>query len=78
MGQFTLVNRISDQQLAVLVGEWGVRTRGRGRRWSGRDLVGAAIRWEVEKAGHWKNAPRGNPRKGYRVMRAGRGINSAG
>ena len=46
----------------------GVGGKVRQRRWCD-DSVGRLLREELKKTGNWKNAPRGNPRKGYEGMK---------
>ena len=45
---------------------WFRAENGEKYQWS-RDEVGVFLKNELEKQGHWKALPRGNPKKGKRI-----------
>lgn len=55
-----------DQQLAKALAAWFERHSKDPHRW--RTPVGLAVRDGVSASNNWRNAPRGDPRKGYRAM----------
>lgn len=60
---------MTDSELAHALKEWGMRV---GRAGSGvrrKSPVWVAMREVLGVFGNWRNAPRGNPRKGYVAMR---------
>ena len=56
-----------DRDLAREIAEWFERHRGDKGIW--QKPVGRSVREALMRRGNWKNAPRGNPRKGYEEMR---------
>ena len=56
-------------ELARLIDRWFLATAGNPNRWS-QDPVGSAIRSALQGTGNWKNAPRGNPRKGFEAQQS--------
>ena len=56
------------QKLAEAIRRWGTQAAYDPNRWH-RDPIGQAIRDVVSSLGNWRNAPRGNPRKGQEAMR---------
>jgi hypothetical protein len=57
-----------DAIMADNVTEWWEKNKQDKNVWN-RTLIGITIREIVKKSGHWKNAARGNPRKGYESAR---------
>lgn len=58
-----------DQHLAAALSEWFKRYSNSQRRW--QTPVGRVLKEELQSLGNWKNAERGDPKKGYRAMVAG-------
>ncbi len=62
---------MTDQELALEIRGWGNRVVNRlgiNRR---RSPVWHSIKWVAGNWGNWRNAPRGNPKKGYVAMKRG-------
>jgi len=57
-----------DKELAEALSDWFLRHSKDPNRW--RNPVGRVIRDSVSASNNWRNAPRGNPRAGYRAMKA--------
>lgn len=57
---------MSENEVANELEKWWVGAVEDRNRWN-RGFVGPAIKQIVQLAGNWKNAPRGDPRKGYQV-----------
>lgn len=58
---------LKDQQLAEALSLWFSRHSKDPNRW--RNPVGLVLKEGVSAFGNWRNAPRGNPKAGYRAMR---------
>jgi hypothetical protein len=59
---------MSDLGLGNDLFDWFERTKGNPNRWR-ESYVGRVIRGNLVETGNWKNAPRGDPKKGYAAMR---------
>ena len=59
---------MTDSELAAQLSKWFFRHANDAHRW--RNPVGAAIKDGASASGNWRNAPRGNPAKGFRAMKA--------
>jgi hypothetical protein len=59
---------MKDQELAKLLSAWFDRHAADPNRW--RNPVGSVVKAGVSGFNNWRNAPRGNPRAGFRAMKA--------
>jgi len=57
-----------ERQASEQIETWWSAHRKDKNAWN-RELLGTTIRKIVEESGHWKNAARGNPMKGYAAAR---------
>jgi hypothetical protein len=57
---------VTKTELAAEIEKWFDATTGRQRQWIG-DPVGVVIKERLERVGHWKRLPRGNPAKGRAI-----------
>lgn len=60
--------KMTQKLLAEALKEWFLSKKGNINTFNDNP-VGILIQKELEKMGHWKSAPRGNPRKGYERMK---------
>lgn len=58
---------LTQAELAAALLIWFRTIPRNGNEW--RSPVGKVIKQELDKSNNWRNAPRGNPRKGLRVAR---------
>lgn len=59
---------IKDAELALELQKFLSKNRNNKYIWS-KTKTGRILKNEINKRGNWKNAPRGDPRKGQRIMR---------
>lgn len=57
------MDKEKDKELANLINQWFKTNAYNPHKWN-RSAAGQAIRAGVDSCGNWKNATRGNPRKG--------------
>lgn len=55
------------KEIAAGLRAWAVKNSSNRNKWS-QNSLGITIKEIVKDLGNWKNAPRGNPRKGYIKM----------
>jgi len=60
---------MKDNELEEGLREWWVNIREVSKQARSQNRVWRVVREIVEGYGNWRNAPRGNPRKGYAAMK---------
>lgn len=71
--QALYVLAIRHDEMARVLEEWfvlveGMESKERSEIWS-RSAIGIVVRGRLRDLGYWKNLPRGNPAKGFKVSR---------
>jgi hypothetical protein len=58
---------MTNKELAEALKEWFKHNQSNRNLWND-NILGITLRDEMEKRGNWQSKPRGNPRKGQRIM----------